>query len=202
MVNTRLIGLYSPVPQSGKSTVANILVTQGYRVIPFAGTLKRMTQLMLADLGQTPAEIRHSMGAGKEAPCVLLPEITPRQIMQRLGTDWGRKLIDAELWVRCWKGQAIRSLGDGLCVVADDVRFPNEASAVRDLGGLVIRVLRPGGGSTEHIAHASEGALDGWGFDHTLVNDGSIDDLAAKVQGLFATFSPLHRDACLDTPAH
>lgn len=191
MVSPGLIGLYSSVPQSGKSTVANILVTQGYRVIPFAGTLKRMTHLMLADLGQTPAEVRHSMGAGKEQPCVLLPEITPRQIMQRLGTDWGRRLIDPELWVRCWKGQTIRSLGDGLCVVADDVRFPNEASAVRDLGGLVIRVLRPGGGSTEHIEHASEGALDGWAFDHTFVNDGSIDDLAVQVTD-FLTQRALH----------
>lgn len=181
MVNTCLIGLYSPVPQSGKSTVANILVAQGYRVIPFAGTLKRMTQLMLADLGQTPAEIRHSMGAGKEEPCVLLRHITPRQIMQRLGTEWGRQCIDPELWVRCWKGQVIRSLGDGIPVIADDMRFPNEASAVRDLGGLLIRVLRPGGGSAAHILHASEGGLDEWDFDHTIVNDGSVEDLEAQV---------------------
>jgi len=183
------MGLYSPLPQSGKSTVAQILVEQGWRVIPFAGTLKRMTQLMLADLGQTPEEIRHSMGAGKEEPCVLLPEITPREIMQRLGTDFGRRLIDSELWVRCWKGQTIRNLGNGIPVIADDLRFPNEAAAVRGLGGLLIRVLRPGGGSTAHILHASEGGLDEWDFDHTIVNDGSLEDLQAQVLELQLTLS-------------
>ena len=188
-MKTQLIGLYSPLPQSGKSTVAFTLQWQGYRVVPFAGTLKRMLRVLLLDLGQSEEEAERALSTQKELPCILLNTVTPRQMMQRLGTEWGRQLVAPDLWVRCWKGQVIRALGDGESVVADDIRFPEEAKAVRDLGGLMVRVLRPGGGSSAFAAHASEGALNDWPFDHTIVNDGSLEDLQAQVLELQLTLS-------------
>ena len=38
----KIIGLYSPAPQSGKSTVASELEQRGYVTVPFAETLKLM----------------------------------------------------------------------------------------------------------------------------------------------------------------
>lgn len=188
-MKTQLIGLYSPLPQSGKTTVAQILVEQDWRVVPFAGTLKRMLRVLLLDLGQSEEEAERALSTEKELPCILLNTVTPRQMMQRLGTEWGRQLVAPDVWVRCWKGQVIRALGDGESVVADDIRFPEEAKAVSDLGGLVVRVLRPGGGSSAFAAHASEGALNDWPFDHTIVNDGSLEDLQAQVLELQLTLS-------------
>jgi hypothetical protein len=49
------------------------------------------------------------------------------------------------------------------------MRFPNEAEAIRDAGGVLVRITRPGVASP--VRHASEGGLDGWRFDLDLVND-------------------------------
>jgi hypothetical protein len=64
-------------------------------------------------------------------------------------------------------------------MAVSDCRYPNEAAAIRARGGLVLRVERPG---VEPInAHRSEVALDGFDFDAVIDNDGSIEDLVAKL---------------------
>ena len=184
MVKPLLIGLYSSLPMSGKSTAAAALSAEHYRRLPFAGTLKRMIRVLLLDLGQDEMEVERALTVEKELPCILLNTVTPRQLLQSLGTEWGRERVDPELWVRCWKGKAIKALGDGCCVVADDVRRRNEAQAVLDLGGVMVRIERPSGGSSVFSDHASEGALEDWPFDHTIVNDGSVTDLQRQVLAL------------------
>ncbi len=97
--------------------------------------------------------------------------------MQTLGTEWGRALSPT-LWVNVWA----RSL-DGLeRVVADDVRFDNEVAAVRELGGTVIEVQRPG---LARLAggHASE---TGTTADLIVKNVGAPVDLGAALDGLLA----------------
>jgi len=69
--------------------------------------------------------------------------------------------------------------------IITDVRFPNEFDAVKAKGGLVIRVNRPGHGTSMVAlanAHPSETALDGHDFDHVIENDGNLEDLKKKVQ--------------------
>lgn len=65
-------------------------------------------------------------------------------------------------------------------VVITDVRFPNEAAMVRQLGGQIWQIRRPGyeAGGT---GHASD--TDGSEFapDRVLVNDRSLEDLRATV---------------------
>jgi hypothetical protein len=184
MVSGHVIGLYSPLPMSGKSTAASALTGVGWKRLPFAGTLKRMLRVLLLDLGQSEEEVEHALSDQKELPCVLLHSHTPRELLQLLGTEWGRDSVDTELWVKCWKGRAITALGDGRSVVADDVRRVNEAQAVKDFGGLMVKVVRPGGGSPAFSDHASEGALEDWPFDAVLVNDGSKRDLERQVLAL------------------
>lgn len=141
----RLIG-FCGIAGSGKSTAAGHLVAaHGFRRVRFAGPLKAM----LAALGCSPEEID---GAAKELPCDLLGGRTPRQAMQTLGTEWGRQLVAPDLWTRAWARAA-----NGLpLVVADDVRFPNEAEAIRARGGIVIEITSPCAGSASGSSHASE----------------------------------------------
>ena len=184
MVKPLLIGLYSPLPMSGKSTAAAALSGVGYRRLPFAGTLKRMIRVLLLDLGQSDLEAERALTVEKEEPCILLNMVTPRQLLQSLGTEWGRGMVHPELWVRCWKGRVIEALGNGSCVVVDDVRRRNEAQAVLDLGGVMVRIERPDGGSSAFSDHASEGALEDWAFDHRIINGGSVADLQRQVLAL------------------
>jgi hypothetical protein len=62
-------------------------------------------------------------------------------------------------------------------VVVDDCRFPEEAQLVEAMGGVMVQVLRPQGGSDAYSAHASEGALSQWDFKAQVINDGDLDQL-------------------------
>ena len=78
--------------------------------------------------------------------------------------------------------------------IITDVRFPNEAQAIKDRGGIVIRVKRPldrlGNSKlpklkhTSVTQHPSETALDDYDFDYVIENEGSIDELIQKIKQL------------------
>jgi hypothetical protein len=67
------------------------------------------------------------------------------------------------------------TLAAGYPVLFSDVRFPNEAAAIRERGGKVIRVNRAGLESTDD--HASERPIPADLVDEEIPNDGSIRDL-------------------------
>ncbi len=167
----KLIAICGP-KGSGKTTVADRLIEQRrFLSRPFAATLKTM----LLSMGLTYDQV---YGDEKEKPIDWLGGVTARHCMQTLGTEWGRKLIADDLWVRVWK-QRISNLTSH--VVVDDLRFPNEAEAVRELGGTIWRVERPG---FEHSSeHESEKHVIEAGT--TLLNDGTIEDLNRFVDDRF-----------------
>lgn len=148
---------------SGKTTAADWLVNHhGYERVRFAGPLKAM----LRALGLTESEVD---GADKERPSALLGGKTPRQAMQWLGTEFGRELIDNDLWVRAWDAAAGHVLARGGRVVVDDVRFMNEASAIWARGGTLFKIVSPRA-SAGTPAHVSEEL--GFPWDAEIANDG------------------------------
>lgn len=98
-----------------------------------------------------------------------------RRLLQRIGTEAGRNVLGEDIWVRA----AFRDLQPDKDYVVTDARFWNEASAIVDLGGQVWRVTRPGHRPANQ--HPSEIALDGWNFDSTINNAGSLRDLEEVV---------------------
>ena len=165
---------------SGKTTAAEALVARGFASISFAAPLKRMFAAL--DIAPSP---RDDPRVWRETPHPLLCGNTPRQALQTLGTEWGRDCIGADFWVRIWAAEAANHAH----VVADDVRFPNEAAAIRAAGGLVVRLDRPGAGSASGADHVSE-RMD-FEADSVIVNDGTAADLArAAVQVFKPTLTP------------
>lgn len=140
---------------SGKSTAARILADEFcFAILPFAGTLKAMTRAF----GLTAREMAGDL---KEAPCPALGGKTPRQFMQLLGTEFGRQMIGEDVWVNAWARAADDmdedfAAGGRALIVADDVRFANEAAAIRARGGRIIRIERPGACSASGAGHESE----------------------------------------------
>jgi len=169
----RLIGLYSPAPGSGKTTVANLLIEHEH--VSFAASLKRAVFNMLRELGLPGS---HYVFTDKEA---IIPElgVSARHMMQTLGTEWGRACIHPDFWVMIARAKAERIMADGRSVVVDDVRFPNEAAMIRDLGGELWRIDRPG--VTYSGDHSSEGGLEDITPDRVIVNDGTITQLLEKI---------------------
>lgn len=67
--------------------------------------------------------------------------VTARKLMQTLGTDWGREMVDKDIWV---KAQLSRIRHNEFCTVVDDVRFDNEAKALVGAGGKIFLLRRSG----------------------------------------------------------
>lgn len=183
----QVIGIYSPYPGAGKSTLAARLnMRYGYARIKMAGPLKAMLSAYLHTQGlSTPEIARMIEGDLKSEPSVYLGGKTPRHAMQTLGTEWGRGCMADDFWIEAASEQIENSLKRGAHVVIDDVRFLNEMEMIRDFGGIVVRVRRP---SVENATllpwykrlfsreHLSEGGLDNEVFDLDIIN-GYIDPL-------------------------
>ena len=116
-------------------------------------------------------------GTGKEIPCQLLCDKTPRYAMQTLGTEWGRNIIGENIWVNLWsnKVQELTSMNQN--VVADDVRFINEVNIIRGLGGKIIRIHRPN--SNAKPMHDSE--KQEFLADFTINNNGTVEDVLKHI---------------------
>ena len=100
-----------------------------------------------------------------------------RQMMQLLGTEWGRDLIHPDIWVIAARAQ-IERYGDA-DIVFDDVRFENEASMIRELGGLIIHVDRLG--NDDNDRHRSEDGIYDQTADRFIDNDGDLESFLTDV---------------------
>jgi len=78
-----------------------------------------------------------------------------RQFLQNYGTDLFRNQ-DPNYWTKKW-AETITSL-DSDFILVDDLRFMNEAAAVKNLGGVIIRIKRPSVGDSD--THQSEKEMD------------------------------------------
>jgi len=174
-----IIGLYSPAPQSGKTTVAEALVKHGYTRVSFAAPLKRVAITLLQELGYEKQVAMEMVYIDKEA---YVPEIkaSVRHILQTLGTEYGRQCLHPDVWIMCMEKRLASLRQEGKFAVIDDCRFLNEAALIRQLGGEMWRLERP---NTERgTEHASEGGLDAYPlFDRRIVNDGTLLDLYDRI---------------------
>lgn len=176
----KLVALYSEAAGSGKSEVAKVLIAQGYVNVKFAGPLKDMARGLLKSMG-FEAEMVERMIEGdlKETVIPGFKTVTPRQIMQTLGTDWGREAIDQDLWTNVARAKIEKLRDKGVNVVVDDLRFPNEYDLVRGLGGFAVKVVRPD--PSREAGGAYEGKLRGRDWHHVIFNTSSLFDLKGKV---------------------
>lgn len=107
-----------------------------------------------------------------------------RTLWQRLGTEFGREMIHPDIWIMhledLWADIEQSSSFDG--VVVSDIRYLNEAQFVRNKGGVIWRVIRPGLDLTESFRdHDSENGIPDHLVTRDFVNDGTLADLFHKV---------------------
>jgi hypothetical protein len=182
----RLIGL-NGFKGSGKDAVGDILVdAYGLTRVKFADLLYDS----VAALFNIP---RPEWEALKNDPdCRIVVQSGPythaaldwRTFMQRYGTEAHRGVFDPDFWIE----QCMRRLHVGVDYVFTDARFDNELAAIRGLDGKNVRVERPGVGQ-DGDTHVSEALPDPALIDAELFNDGSLDDLCGKVDGLMSVLN-------------
>ena len=130
--------------------------------------------------------------------------MTAREFLQRLGTDGLRNHLHPNTWVNAlfadYKAatkMAIYSQNPrsaGVLIeereipptypnwIITDVRFPNEAQAIKEREGLIIRVVRNSVAADKVNLHPSETALDDYKVDQIITNDGTLEELLVKVK--------------------
>jgi len=99
--------------------------------------------------------------------------VSARLALQTLGTEWGRRL-SPDIWAKAAINAINAAEHDRWCI--SDLRFVNEFDAVKDAGGIVVRLMR---GSVQHT-HPSETELltiPEEKFDWVVYNTGELADL-------------------------
>lgn len=130
----------------------------------------------------------------------IVKPMTVRELLQILGTDALRNNLHPDTWVNALMCYYIKSNDKLIRTTEDlleeweegeypnwiitDMRFPNEMQAVKANGGITIRVVRPDDKKISLDLHPSETALDDAEFDYEIINDGTLEDLIEKVEGV------------------
>lgn len=199
-----LIALYSPWPECGKSSVANLLVdAHRYLRVSFADPMRKMLVTFLVECGLSEQKAWWYLtdSVGKSIP---IPEVpgnpTGRHLMRTIGTEWGRDCVTKKLWTGIAQ-QKIEAARAGVTydgVVVDDLRFGNEYELMEEMGGLKVNISRlrnkPLNYDNVEERHVSDGGLNDEWFEEVICNDGdSLADivriknrLLARAQGLTA----------------
>ena len=156
-----IIGL-NGLARSGKDTAAEYIAWRyGFERYAFADPIRNMLRV---GFGLTDWDFNE----GKEDP---LEEwgVSPRYMMQTLGTDWGRERLRSD----CWLKVAQRNVRDN--TIISDVRFNNEAQWIQDTGGLVIRITRDNAPTV--AAHVSENGISETLIAYEIYNIGTKQEL-------------------------
>lgn len=126
-----------------------------------------------------------------EYPDLEYSKLTPRLLLQIMGTQIGREIIHPNLWGNAlmsgykpnWTEETKQYWKDKLPEypnwIITDTRFENELKAVKDRGGITIRVNRPGLVESNHL---SETSLDSATFDYVIDNNSGTEELVEKVR--------------------
>jgi hypothetical protein len=105
-----------------------------------------------------------------------------RQFLQKLGTEAMREGLHPDTWVNATFASYNAAIDNWIIT---DTRFPNEAVAVKERGGVLLRVNR----NTDTGDHPSETALDDYQFDYVIENDGDLTSLVEKVRVFCQTYN-------------
>lgn len=174
-----LIGLVGRA-RSGKNTIARYLVDHhGWTTLAFADPIRQVLSGMdpylssgvrLSDVLELHggwSGAKHSEYGG---------EI--RVLLQRLGTEGVREL-DPRFWAKQMEARIENVPGPAIIT---DIRFENEATLVRNLGGKLVMVTRP---NYPRLVHATE-QVERISCDFEIENSGAIEDLPGPIREILA----------------
>ena len=138
---------------SGKDTAAGALYKLGYYRVAFADRIKMLARSFGWD--------------GKK-------DERGRALLQDLGMAARR--YNPDTWV-----EFVQFLEEDCKLIYTDVRFQNEADYIRNKGGIIVRIVRPGIIAQNHESELKQSEI---AADIEIVNDGTIEELHNKIRNL------------------
>lgn len=114
--------------------------------------------------------------------------LTGREILQKIGESF-RKEISPDIWVNSlfssYDSLNYRERSGDIIkpnLIITDVRMPNEAQAIKNRGGILIKINKETGYKDSHISETALDDYDGW--DYVIDNNGTLEELIDKVEEL------------------
>lgn len=202
-----IIGI-SGLAGSGKSAVGEYIASKfGFAKIAFADKVKDATAAIFGwERALLEGDTKESRDFREEVDPWWTKkfgyDVTPRLMLQYMGTEAGRNVFHRDMWVICLDNE-VRKRPDKNFVVTD-LRFPNELNYFRYVpDGYSIEVIRPpkpvwyrdaeiintgrtGHAATEPPVHLSEWAIIGLPHDYTILNNGTLEELHARADAIVA----------------
>lgn len=199
-----IIGL-SGYGKVGKSTVAEIIksIDPTWEIKGFSQPLKQVAEIftgipahtmdrqdikdmMLGEEWDTWEYKGRNIGSQVEPHFVgeaIRKSMNVRMLLQKLGTEAVRNNLHEDAWVNAlmskYRPPKLSEYHPSKWIITD-VRFPNELKAIKDRGGMVVRVTRPYYKPVN--AHPSETALDDQLFSYYINNNGDLEYLEKQVK--------------------
>jgi hypothetical protein len=177
-----LIGI-AGYARAGKDTAAQYLAMRySYKRAAFADQIRNalfaLNPEIMVSHPQTGEKARMPLQTavfsfGWEQLKSLSPDVRP--LLQRFGTEVGRELWGVDFWVN---RLFLENIGERKIVISD-VRYWNEAQAIRRKGGEVWVIKRPDGAPAN--GHPSENDLENYEFDRIFMNDSNEDALFDRI---------------------
>lgn len=175
-MTSKRLAFADPVKQMAEAIDPLIDVIEPYRLSEHLACIVKRNSLDV----ETDTGWRAMWDEAKKTPDV-------RRLLQRIGTDAGRRIIKDDLWTSLMVDR-IREHSHFDVIIITDARFANEQTLVKDHDGCMILVERPVSTlNTDSAAHVSENSIDASLVDTSIVNDGSLDDLQRKIISVMNT---------------
>ena len=120
--------------------------------------------------------------------------MTPVEVWVAFGT----KAVRNNVYDRTWLDYLLKSNLSTDVLIVPDVRFPNEADAIKAAGGVAIKIVRPGYGPRKTVADRALLGYDGW--DYVLGDGGTMESLNLAARP-FAAWAAGEADRPIQTSA-
>lgn len=191
----------------GKDTFADYLISKyGFKKFSFASATKDVLsvifgwdrKLLEGDTIETRI-FRETIDPWWSSK-LSIPGLTPRKILQMIGTELFRNNFNSNIWVYIVEKKIIDLLNINSLdkIIISDCRFPNEISMIKNLGGKIIHIQRNlpiwfenfKNGidcmETKHI-HSSEISWIREPFDYTIKNESDINEFKLKIDSFLVS---------------
>jgi hypothetical protein len=177
--------------RSGKDTVADFLIkNKGFQKYVFADPLKKGLKAFfnLTDEQLYDEKLKETIDERWG--------VSPRRLLQVIGTDIFQHSINQFIpelkgeprnhWVNLFKEWYMKEKekNPNLKIVIADARFIHEIKAIKELGGIVVKINRTVGNNINNDMHLSETEIDSIPddmIDDTIINDDTLEKLYEKV---------------------
>lgn len=178
-IQNTIIGISGKIG-SGKDYYADFLIdriSKTFNVVPYHKKFAEKVKEVTAVVTNKPIEMMYNQdGKNEYIPAF---DTTVGEMQQIVGTDIFRA-YDNDFWVKA----TLSDYEEGMSAIISDVRFKNEADAILEMGGILIRLqgdpMHIRANSKRDLTHPSEIDLDDYD-NFTIVHNNKIGDISLEI---------------------